>query len=89
MNISVVLKSTKKVACVIKVKNEEQSDQVLKFLQKIQRRLPNSYTRHKQSRKYCYNLDRKVQNVVGDNTLWISMYSGRQYVYINTTRGVR
>ena len=48
---------------------------------KDQKRLPNSYNRQKQSRLYCYTKDKYLQQLSGDSEFWLSMYSGRQYVY--------
>ena len=81
MKIDIILRSTGQVQCTVKLKSDEHCTQTLKIFRKVQKRLPNSYNRHKQSRKYCYTLDRKLQQLTGDRSLFISMYSGSQYIY--------
>ena len=81
MNINIVLRSTNKIEHTIKCKSLEQAQQTHKKLIKDQKRLPNSYNRHKQSRLYCYIKDKHLQHLSGDSKFWFSMYSGKQYVY--------
>ena len=81
MNINIVLRSTNKIEYSIKCKSLEQAQQTHKQMVKDQKRLPNSYNRHKQSRLYCYTKDKYLQQLSGDSEFWLSMYSGRQYVY--------
>lgn len=81
MNINIVLRSTNKIEHIIKCKSLEQAQQTHKKLIKDQKRLPNSYNRHKQSRLYCYTKDKHLQQLSGDTKFWLSMYSGKQYVY--------
>ena len=81
MNINIVLRSTNKIEYIIKCKSLEQAQQTQKQMVKDQKRLPNSYNRHKQSRLYCYTKDKHLQQLSGDTKFWLSMYSGKQYVY--------
>jgi hypothetical protein len=81
MNINIVLRSTNKVEHTIRCKSLEQQKQTYKQMVKDQKRLPNSYNRHKQSRLYCYTKDKHIQQLCGDSDFWFSMYSGKQYVY--------
>lgn len=81
MNINIVLRSTNKIEHIIKCKSLEQAQQTHKQMVKDQKRLPNSYNRHKQSRLYCYIKDKHLQQLSGDSEFWLSMYSGKQYVY--------
>ena len=82
MKIHVVLKSTNKVEQVLFCKSKEHRDLCLKKLNQYQKRLPNSYNRHKQGRNYCYKVDKKIQKLLGVDNFWFSMYSGNQYKYL-------
>lgn len=81
MSIAIILRSTNKVEHIIRCKSLEQQKQTYKQMAKDQKRLPNSYNRHKQSRLYCYTKDKHIQQLCGDSDFWFSMYSGRQYIY--------
>lgn len=56
-------------------------ESTFKKLVKYKRNLPNSYNRHKQCRKYCYNVDKKVSKLLGKD-VFFSSYSGNQYKII-------
>lgn len=50
-----------------------------KAIAKYLRNLPKGYMRNKRKRKYCHQVDMKLQKTLGLNKFYLSMYVGKFY----------